>query len=683
MKTMKKVSSLFLALLMIAGMCSVPAMAAETGCLNVLSDTVYTFDGENIGDYGVVSNSEVNNTTSAETDATTYAGNRAEIVAETEGSSNKVLKLTQANGSHGVQIKTWDGNDTGDFHIAFDIKKSGGDSGYFNLTGYKGSRWVHMLMMYGKTIYLNNTAVYTYELDTWYHLDLQLNMAKHYARLSITKRGESEPTVIDLPYGVTYNAEDQKDRTVLDYFYIGWRGGKTTGGSVMIDNYMQDDITDNPVTPSMDSHDDSFDSLPPINKNTNGRWNQTGVATRTGWTFVKADVGNAVTTSIEDGKLKLSTADSGKFSEIAKQPFYSAPNVRHRISLKMNGYDRAVSGENTRSVMIRFANTDGTLNTADGQDGKYLLTDFINFKYDSGDYLVFFGMGGATERIPLVSDPDFMYPIEFVYDAAAKLCVATVTDQNGVQHEADLSEKIQNHFTNTLKTADGVWYNLGAVGIRFPSGTLGNAVCYLDDFNWDIFNDTALTATSAVKYTGNDGSPLDETVTFDFDRPVKSTATVAITSNGEAVTTPYTTSVESGILSVKFSDLDLNTPYTVTVSGVTPMESDVTQAETTYTKEFTTANAEKAISATTPALDGTSISSTVTSYYAEGRPAMLIAALYKNDKLVKVITEPLDKADSRSGEVVSLDISGYDYDEIRSFVWSGFAQLLPYSEALK
>ena len=677
----RKLMSLLLTMAMAAGVCSLPAMAEETGCLNILSDTVYTFDGDDVTAYG-----------SVEGIGDDYAGNVIEIVPEEDGSENKVLKLTQGNAGAAVKIRPWadaSGNGYSDLHFAFDIKRSGTDTEPFYLDGWSGEVFLHILRMQGGAIYLNSTAVYAYELDTWYHIDLKLNLANgdttldgsgdyHYAKLSVTKRGESEPTVIDLPYGL-HHRPSGNERNLFKRVYLGWFAKNADGGSVMIDNYMQNDITENPVAVSMDSHDDNFDTLPPVDAGGNGKWNQNNVASRTGWTFTNAK--DSTTASIEDGKLKLYT-ENNAFPEFAKIPFWSTPDVRHRISLKMNGHGE---GQTQRSVRIKFSGDNTNLLTgSSSSSANYYEKDLIDIIAFKNGRLNLYGQSG----INLVSDPDFMYPIEIVYDAAAKICAVTITDQFGVQHEADISAKIQEKM-NTLRNdgdENGKWYNLGAFAIRFPSGAGGNGICYIDDFNWDVL-DTADAEGSASIASGSDGAAsLDETVVIDYGRPVsfeksctgENQAEVTVTSNGQAVNVPYTLSARDGKLHVNLKGLKPQTSYTVTVSDAKLMETDVATEDVSVT--FTTWGTSIGVS-NIQLFDGdTNVSADIISGYADGTDVTLAAKQYTGGIQGEIKT---GYASVMRGfpETVSLHtpFTG-TADSTEVFVWSDFVNMIPYCE---
>jgi len=526
-------------------------------------------------------------------------------------------------------------------------------------------------MFFGKDgyVYLMGNKVAKYEAGKWYDVTLKVDYTAKYAQLGLKEATASDYTYYDMTYSVIPTLAGTTGTTAIPS--VGWlqfmtfctEGTPTEEYHTYITNYMQNTSATG-FAPTMNSQNDDFsgalaDTVFAANGTTISGLTTAAdnyVASNNGWIISESDTNTAVAMETLDGNqvLKLTKTDASTVAQYGiTKTNYSAntdANAIHRFRFKMGGGGFA-------GLQI-FFNDNGGITPFNVYNG--------TVSYRAGSMAPAFTVENETD----------LYDYEVIYNGAAGVMDYCVTSPTGKQFVGQKSA--------TIGALSKITFRISGVKSDNPSSAATATNLYLDDFQWDILSGNA-TGTASIDGNVEDAS-LDEWVYITYNETVNDAAldkeetapTVTVTSGGEPVETPYTLDAEGETLIVKFSDLDMTKEYVVTVSDVPMLSSVTTVGEEDIT--FTTLTAEKAISATKPAMSGNTISSTVTSCYAHGRTVNLIAALYQDGVLVNVKISPLN-ADSRTGESVSIDLTGEDYETIRTYVWSDFASMIPHSES--
>ena len=626
---------------------------------NNLSDTVWKFDGNNLGNYisAALNGNESESSANTNTVALEKVDGKTALALHQKYSGTGIQAITYMNSN--VRFNT--------LHTSFSIKKSGGDKGHFgiNLRGLDAAsadKTGSLLRMSEGKLYLLWTQIGTYDVDTWYDFDIKIDLTKKYAHLEMKASADSIWKTYDMPYGNMYAPSSNTTIATVasaERIYIQWAGGTADGGDVYITDFMQN--TADGLVPTLNAHNDSFDSF--TTQTGNASLNSTN-----GWyceNFSGASATAEVTNVDGENMLKITSEANTGYAGIYKRPMYSAANVLHRIRIRMSG--PTIDDSNKVILSFNDVEKDYTFDTYPVTTGG----NTTNNTYVS--YVVMLEREkiviGDTEHAVTLSE-NKMYDVEIVYDSANKTLKAAVTTPEGVQYV----NNVANEITKYIGTEEA-WGNLSRVLIQ--NYTSGGGFVYIDDFKWDILPSTAADGV-VTNENGTDNASVDEWVSVKYAETIDSSkldaVKVTLTKGGEAFESPYTLVANGEELVVKFAELDDASAYEVTVSGVTTLLGRTPSANTLA---FSTATGT--ISVAKPTLSENVIRTTVNSNYSHGKDGVLVVAFYNGGCLSNITYTPLNTA---KGETTTeVNISSYsDYDVVKAFVLDSFLGLYPYAE---
>lgn len=655
-----KLFSIVLSLASLLGMSAVPVMAENTYYNTLNENSTWTFtESTTITDYVRIMDRS--------SDVTSNTG--VSIVKDAD-TDNDVLKIENQSKFRASAYDLWTCMDFGKTvapHMGFKfsfMRPEGDDTAQFNValrqTSADKNRY-SVLYMKNKELYFFGTKVigYTYEPGYWYDVEMEYDLTQGYGRLSIKKQGEQKAFVTDVMFAKLYTTSlDEAKAITTDLTSIGFSWGQSGSsasaapyGTVYIDNVCQYDFDETKLTPTLNAISDNT-SLWKLENNS----------------------GDYSSLTVDDGAVTVTENDSTshRYPQLAIAPFHNGYDVRHRIRFDITSsyFDEKASME----FAVRFADPSSTVAGADSVVEINEKTDFTVATLKGTSLNL---VGGSTISIDAQSNKP--YACDFVYDAKNKVALMTVTAPDGTVYQADTAV----NFNNYVFTDDTEWKNLLSIRINCVSGVTETWTMTLDNFKWDVLSRSAVNASASVKAADSGAASMDETVIIDYGRPVNNAATlgdavegggatVSVTAGGEAVSEGSALTTQDGKVFVKFSDLEPSTTYTVTVSGVTLLESGLTVPNATAT--FTTWETDLAASA--PSVTDNVISANVISGYADGTDVILIAALYQGGELSKVLTNPAI-AKSRDGEEITLSLAGETYDSVQIFVWDSFEAMRP------
>lgn len=628
---------------------------------NTLSDNVWNFDGNNLSSYITEGSANANKPLS---DANT----NTITLEKADGKSCMVFDQNYASSS--IQAITYMSDPVNTLETAFTIKKTGKDEGNFGLNIRAGDTTSSLIRMTGKKLYLLWAEIGAYELDTWYDIDLKLDLNKKYAHLKWKKSTDATWVEVDMPYGSLYAPNSNTalaNLSQLQRIVFQWFGNTANGGKVYITNFKQNTLQSE-LTPTLNSHNDTFDSFEvrtsSIKKDSYGGWYAQN--------FTNASTQASIVNVDGENMLKLESAANG-YPTIMKEPFYSGANVLHRIRVRLSG---PTSGD-INNIAIRLNDPS---------------KDYANDTYNNGTSNVNYNpyvvqikptqlvVGDTTYNVALSKDE--MYDVEFVYDALNKIAKASVITPQGVQYVGTLNKGITNYIGT-----EKAWGALSRVAIQ--NQTLGSSdalggVLYVDDFKWDILPSSAQNGNITFESSNTDDVALDEWVTLTFGETLDSSnlndVIVNVTNNGVKEDVNYTLAASGEKLIVKFDTLLNNGNYSLNVSNVPTLLGR--KASSASSAQFKTSDGALTISK--PVIDAENkIVTVVESNYNHHDGAMMIIALLDaNQNITKIINRPLPLNRTADESHYALDLSGYDYTYVKAIVIDNLTSLYPYCEHL-
>ena len=639
MKSLKKLFAILLSFSLIVLTC--PIVFAEGGCYNKLSDIIYTFDeSASLADYVYA-----------------FGVTEANFVELADGEFGKALKLTKGNEKNFGVLFYFNNNApmASPARIKYSFKNDSSDEAKLYMNFRNGDGEPEILSYRAGKIYLLGKEICTYERGQWYDTELNVNMKENYARMGIKKCDEETWNYYDV-FSDSVSAVAKGTQRVEFGFNC-----TSVGEQFWFDNYSQNNSED--VIPTLNSYGDDFENDGNYRVHKSGSTIDVGSSFfYTGWGYENSESGGNVIAEFSNKQL----ADYGRVMTITKnedvsngpgafkKPFSSAENspaVIHDIKFKLGGK----KDDGSKRVYVEGWN-----------GGDWFPIVIENNSVVLGEYTDIAKRVNISGEFGGVEDGK-LYDCEIIYDAAAKKLISVISNGKGKQFAAEYETN-----GNPLKT------------FEFALQGSCKSEMYADDFEWNVINGSFEALDSRIKSEQLSEADLDETAIFTFNRTINPNALseAEVVINGvQAADDEYSISSMNGKLEVALKKLEKSTSYTVQITGVKDLlGNSADSSEVTFT------TASRAVYATTPVLSGKTVTTTVSSYYANGQDVVLIAALYSADgtTLENAVTKKATVA-GRTGEKVSLDISALGETtgkKIKAFVWSGFDTMKPYAAPL-
>ena len=637
---MKKLLSILLCAALLATL--TPSVFAANKYEDTLSDNTWTFSEEqDVSEYGTVGNN---------TNAT------VELVADSGlmGVGDTALKIDRPDGGSNVYINFVhnSGNvSASELKVAFDFNiNSKAPLFKFVMKPSKSGSDLNVVEWNGGNIkFLNQTYSNAYKENNWYHVEMLFNIPKGYGQLKIKDYTTSKWTT----YTALAGEGVFKDWTATYRLAVGVQNNP---GIVCIDNYYQNKAD----VPAAFLGSDDF-------KNGISEWkydNLTNGLTANSAAHSSADDGVALAIRAENTTAQKNahvnkTIDSTVIAN-------AAVDTNYHFKFKMGG--DASKGS--------FG---ATLQTA---GGSALYKDlFIVKKVDSR--LAFWGELGSDTNCNFITqsfgtwDTSALYDVEAVYNPSSGKITAVITNADGKQLISSNSSGLLSGLPTRF-------------AFRNCASNADNSVAYYDDFATDILDTNGPAFLSSEVLSGfASKAALDETAVFTYDRTINQAALAdaVVTLNGTTLDkADYTITSKGAQVFVAVKGLEKGQSYTVGLSGVKDIIGTLSKDATDAAKvTFKTSDVD--IIATQPVLNGTVLSTNVTSYYAQGKTLKLIVAVYdETESMIEAVKVATITADDRNGETLSYDFAevlpAAAGKKVKGIVWSGFDSMTPYAEAL-
>lgn len=258
--------------------------------------------------------------------------------------------------------------------------------------------------------------------------------------------------------------------------------------------------------------------------------------------------------------------------------------------------------------------------------------------------------------------PDKMYDFSVLYKGDGTYKSIIFTDLDGTQYKQELS------------LGNGAIKNLT---IYFPTGNL--AKIYFDDLTWSAFNAASFDTTGNALISGYEttGAALDDGAEIKLNQTpdLSNAVTVTVTKDGVAATPEYKLIDTADGMAVKFTKLDKNAEYEVTVSGIKNMAGTALADQTV---SFKTLNYDYEVSKPEISASNVVTVNAKSAYLDFG--AYIIVAKY-NGGVLEDIDQKVININSNETQTFEFDPGFTDATEVKAFVWSDYQTLIPLSES--
>ncbi len=636
---MKRFLSVLLCVLMVALL--TPAAFAADGFYNVLSGETWNFaESNNVEDYGFAIN---------------YSDNSPVSLSENAGpDGSKAMVLTRGSDAKNVGIAFY--MPTGDSAEAVETKFNFKVTSKNVITKFafrEGSSDFNVLSCSSGNVNFLNNKVETYDANQWYDVEILVDVKQGYGRLKFRKCGDEAWKV----HHVLAGNEMLKGKTKTERLTIGLQTLSSDYSSeqavLSIDNYYQNRVSGvNPMI--LDAEDFSNVALSADSK-TIGTWSTGNVAGKTGVTVGTEQLnGNpALMISAENISNNAYVTKSIESTTFAKAP----ADTNYVFKFK---FGWSASTSNAIGATLKLGSTEIWLIRAN-QNGFSMFGAYPN-------------NAGATSASFGAIEPGVLYDVEAVYNPTAGKLRVVAENASGTQ-------------VSGVKDISGT---PASFAFRNSSQNTATSVGYFDDFETKIITPGGPVFDTATVASGDeDAALLGETVEFTYDRTIDQSAlsdavvTLKVGENEEETLTAdkyAITSIGNKVKVTLLTAVEKGTEYKVTITGV----KDLAGGQTTAAGECTYTTSATDIMATKPEINDTTLSTTVKSWYAQGKKVKLIAALYNAEgtKLVDVSVKEFTVS-NKDGENLSHDFSDvFNTDGKKmGFVWSDFNTMIPYAEA--
>ncbi len=673
-KMSKRVLSITLALILCLSSMYVVFGAETVGCFNKFSDTVYDFSGFKTTSNGALDSAFDNGGYLFKHHSNTNAYNTVKGVVEDGKTALELAHGVNGDASY-IQPQTYNdqSNTFKKAHISFSIKITGNDTDPFSLTFREPkAESVGIVTFKNSKIRLFNQDSYDYSLNTWYDIDVRVDLTSNWGYFKIREQGETQWTEFERFYDKLISPQNSSAYSCTSSFWIAWQylGKSAKEAKVYLTDLMQDtDDGTMRVTASNNFDTSSVDdwyrtwstaanhAIDGIQASSN-----TTLDSRYYWLIQNGGTGKASVENRDvdgDGDLEcvLTTSAGNNTQNVLRKMAFGndgeTTNRTHVIRFKMG----ISTDEALRYFGVRF----------------YGGKEYEMIRMYNGQVKLATASGTFTNKL-FTAKANKLYDCEVIYDANAKICIASVTDEEGKQYTSNVSLSSYDVFVGPFFSAKG--YSSS------PACDL-----YIDDFSWETMPAAASIESAGIGWDNDTDASLDESVvitcseTLNQEQNIGSAGTepsvsVEITENGAPVQIPYSLSTEANKLFVNLMDLEPGAAYVVTVSGIKTLRGDSLVVPVSVSFNTT----QDSITATEPTKAGNIVSTTVDAPYVNGKKAMLVIGVYDaSGKLIDVINK-VGLAKRGENSTITMDVSAYSGAAmLRAFVWSDYNTLIPYS----
>ena len=645
---MKKLLSILLCAAILASL-TPSVFAAANGCLNTMSDKTWTFseNSDVEGFYGVLGNVAGNDNGTSTISVMADKG--------LNGAGDHALVLNRVKDSNNINMSFAHHTGTGtitpsEFAVKFNFKTSATGTLFryaFRKPNVQSNADYNALQIANGNIDFLGVRVKdaAYSVNVWYDIEMLFNIPKGFGELKFRKNGDSAWNT----YRVIANNGLLKDLTCTNRLAIGVQAN---AGEVCLDNYYQN----NADVPAAFLGSDDF---------MNG-WS--------GWKYDNLNSGvSANTESLSAAKDGVVLAIRGTDTTTQKNAHVNKPidsTVIANAAVDTNYHFKFKMGGDASKGSFG-----ATLQTASGTAQYKDL--FIVKKV--GNRLAFWGELGSDTQCNWITesfgawDTSALYDVEAVYNPSSGKITAVITNADGKQLIASNSSGLLSDLPTRI-------------AFRNCAAPADSSVAYYDDFETDILDSNGPAFLSSEVLSGfASKAALDETAVFTYDRTINqpALADAVVTLNGTTLDkADYTITSKGAQVLVSVKGLEKGKPYTVGLSGVKDILGNASAAENEATVTFTTSDVD--ITATKPVLNGTVLSTTVTSYYANGKTIKFILAIYNDAETMIEAVKVIDVTVSdRNGKVEEADFSEILANaagkKVKGFVWDSFGTMEPYA----
>ncbi|MBR5506078.1 MAG: hypothetical protein IKV73_07230 [Clostridia bacterium] len=634
---MKKLFSILLCVALLATL--TPSAFAAATSKDTISDTVWTFsESQTVSDYGTPGNTGKGSVELAANSGANGTGDAALAITRnpSDGSNVYIDFLSQ----YQTKLKPQE------LKVKFDFNVNNTNAKFQFI--FKDSKDYNVLVIKdGKINFLGVQVATGLSIDTWYNIEMSFNIPMGYGQLKYKAKSASAFTT----YDVFANGDSGMLNGKTDTLRLGAGIYDGNGSTVLIDNYYQNYADVVPQVMPAEDFSGGIDS-----------WTQTNI---TGKDYME----KACYTAPDGNKMLMIKGTNATAATNANMAKSLSSVTTSKAALNTNYVFKFKFGGDAAGSAI------GASLQAAGNSNKEI---FIVNNYNNIPYL--FGDIGASNGTIKVEDAlgtcnsAAMYEVEAVYNPSTSTLTAVLTNEDGTQ----------------VVGSDG---RLAGLPTRFAFrncvGNGASSVAYFDDFETTVLDTNGPVFVSSEVLSGDtDCADLDETAVFTYDRTIHQAelANATVTLNNETLSKDaYSITSKGNKVLVTLKGLELGTEYTVGLSGVKDILGTVS-ADEAEAVTFTTSKV--AITATQPVLNGTVLSTNVTSYYANGKTLKLIVAVYDaGETMIEKVKVATITADDRNGETLSYDFAEILGDtngkKVKGFVWSDFDSMTPYAAAYK
>lgn len=647
---MKKLLSILLSVALLVTLTpQVFASTTLTSYANVMSDRVWTFsEFDDVKKYGLLNNTSDTSTIEL-AEYTNSDGETDDAIKIVKGGSNVNMNFLHVNNVSYDELK-----------VKFDFLISSKDVMLRFVFREGAQDYTHkILSIQANNIYFLNQLVGTnkHQPNTWYNVEMSFNIPEGYGQLKYKAQSETEYTVCN----VLANAASDTNNNVGCFYGksntnrlgIGLMSG-TAADYLLIDNYYQNEAD---VKPQILPTDDFSNGISTYEKgNFNADWMHAEQYELNGNQVLKMYADTLGTENNRNTNLNITLPTVPMVA--------AAQDTNYHFSYKFGGETKGHIG--------------ASIKTKSGAGYK----EIFPAKYAVGTMYLFGGLTDITDGAINISKQGFvigdattLYDVEAVYNPSTGKMTSVITDAEGKQF---------------IGTYNGDTISGNPERFAFRNHIVKNdaPVAYFDDFGIGTLNSNGPEFDedeSGVLSGYKDAANLDETVVFVYDRTInqQALAEAVVTLNDNVLSSDdYTITSKGNKVMVSFDGLTKNTNYTLKLQNVKDIISNTNNEIAQIS--FKTADGDFTLENLNLSDDGV-LSVASTNYYTEGKPVVLILAIYNKElTMLKNVQAVTFTADSRN-KVLSYDFSELlenkeSDDVIKGFVWTDINTKTPYLE---
>jgi len=494
-----------------------------------------------------------------------------------------------------------------------------------------------------KRVNFFSTTIANYELEKWYDVKCELSVANKYACLWF-KEHSSDTWDVYNQFGIEKITGTEIQRMMFEIH----GGADNDGGVKYIDNLKVYPIADG-LKPSLSIYNDDFED------GINHASSVTDYSKM--WKSMNTNSQTEITAEPLEGyegkvlKLKDVSSSTAQVNlTVGKYPFSdaNAPDVRHLMTYKMgSSFNGGIACVYMKYVSPQ-RNSKSEVNLLTLKENQVIMEDKDG--YHTFDAKI---------------EPGKLYDVTYLYDAKSKVAVLSVVDGNG-----DTISKFLD--LGLFDSEYGYVYN-----IEFANGSVGENTVYVDDFSWDINSVEFELSDCYVKSGNSDDSDLDETVVFEYTDMVEENIepVVTVKKDGAEVDTAYIVTGKGNAVQVAFDELERNSSYEVSLSGINSVFGDSSSKNTV---SFVTS--DYAVDVETISVSDGVITANLKGAFKNGTEAYIAASAYdSDDNITEVKLLPIEVPYRDASAVTFTPEFEGDYSYIKAVVIRNFASAIFYS----